>query len=108
MLATILTALPQRLQIVISILNTRLSRCAQLISLCPSAGESEDAMESGEIETGLMELMCQLRKVNAADLEPATSLPPAADFSPLATLRSSPASRGLFRVPESRPVTAEP
>ena len=40
MLATILTALPQRLQIVISILNTRLSRCAQLISLCPSAGDS--------------------------------------------------------------------
>ena len=29
MLATIVTALPQRLQIVISILNTRLSRCAE-------------------------------------------------------------------------------
>ena len=40
MLATILTALPQRLQIVISILNTRLSRCAQVISLCSFAGDS--------------------------------------------------------------------
>ena len=39
-LAIILTALPQRLQIVISILNTRLSRCAQVISLCSSAGDS--------------------------------------------------------------------
>jgi hypothetical protein len=40
MLATIRTALPQRLQIVISILNTRLSRCAQVISLCSSASGS--------------------------------------------------------------------
>ena len=39
-LATILIALRQRLDIVISIMDTRLSRCAQVISLYPSADDS--------------------------------------------------------------------